>query len=694
MDICPECSLPRTPEIFKKNVGYPIRTGWISFLSILYWISFGISSLSAIVLIVLGKTWVEHVESFIFIIAASFLDAVLFFYCAYGLWHLKNYGRKILLIFAYVQLIAFPIGTIIGILIIRYFRKPEIKALFSEEKFNMLSKEQIMKLALKIERSPKIVTIVLLTLGLYLVSTLLFSLLFFVLLPGGVLKKNAKPYIASVGRDKITVIEYEKQLVTVLQNYRQQFKDNFNKQLVTQLGIPDQILNNMINSTVIRAEADKLNITVSKDELKEKIINYPAFQRDGKFIGIENYKRILAYHRMDINEFEDQLKYEIITNKLRELVTASLEIDEETLKEKFKKEKDNAELEYILLKPNRVNDKIEVNDIEIANYYQENKEDFKSPERRSGHAIVLKFDDYKKEISIDDRELFDYFNANRSQYMGQEKMQKEFSEVKPIIRDTIEKQKLNTLVNNKLTKIYEEIKNVPDIKTMAKKLGVKIVETGLLTRGEAVKNIDESGYISRQLFQLKETEISSPLMLPEGMAIVQLVKTEKPMVEPLEKVKEKVKNEVIQAKKIKRLIEEAQAITAELNNMKEEKDIEKFLKAKDLSADTTTYKRGNKLSYMPEKKGLDDFIFSLEERQYSTPIDLKTAVAILKVKSKKVTGPMDFEIERKEFYNQKLDEMKNNYFASYVYNKREAYNVRINQELYQEIKDHILARIL
>jgi len=606
-------------------------------------------------------------------------------------------------------------------------------------------------------------------------------------------KARGKNDLIFIGDSIVQVEEYQKQLVMMLQIYRQQFKDNFDKKLVTQLRIPEQILQNVINSAIIRTEAEKLNIIASNQELKEKILTHPWFQQDGKFVGVQNYEYFLnRFFGIETTAFEEMLKDQIIADKFQQLITSALVIDDDTLKEKFKKEKDNAELEYILLKPNRIKDKIEVDNIEISNYYQENKEDFKSPERRGGNAIILKFDDYKKEISIDDKELFDHFKTNKAQYMEPEKIkvsrillkydeqnreevykkaeelqkeltkenfaqkakafsqddkakeggdygyygwknfskqeitninslneneisypvdtkegfailfcpekqeqrQKEFDKVKPIIRDSIEKQRLNTLVNNKLTDIYEKIQNVPNIKTLAEKLGVKVVETGLLTSGEALKNIDESGYISRQLFQLKETEVSSPMILPKGMAIVQLLKTEKPMVEPLEKVTDKVKNAVIQAKKMKRLIKEAQAITAELNNMKEEKEIETFLKSKDLSADTTTYKRGDKLSYMPVKKGLDDFIFSLEEKQYSAPIDLKTAVAIVKVKSKKVIGSMDFEMEKKEFYGQKLDEMKNSYFNSYVSNKREAYNVRINQELYQKVKDHVLGRLL
>lgn len=595
-----------------------------------------------------------------------------------------------------------------------------------------------------------------------------------------------------IGDTVINVEKYQKQMTWMLQLYKLQFKDNFNKQLVTQLGMPERILQNMVNSTVIQVEADKFDITTFEEELKEKILTHPLFQRDGKFVGLKNYEYFLnSYFGIETKDFEEQLENEIIADKFHQLVTAALVIDEDTLKKKFKKEKDNAELEYILLKENRIKDKIYIIDNEINNYYQEHKEDFKSPERRAGNVVALKFKDYKKEITIDNKELFDYFKVNKSQYTEQEKTKvsriflkyieknreeilkkaeilqyeltkenfaqkakefsqddkakdggdygywgwknftkselsiinnsseneisspvdakegfsilfvtekkekstKVFNEVKPIIRDTIEKQKLNTLVKEKLTGIYKKIQNAPDIKTKAENLGFKVIETGFLTSGEALKDIDQSGYISRKLFQLKEKEVSSPVVLPNGMAIVQLIKTEKPSVEPLEKVKEKVNEQVIHAKKMERLMNQANIIKTELNEINDEKEIEKYLKDKDLSADTVSYKRGNKLSHLPEKKGLDEFIFSIEEGQYSKPIKLKTEMAIIKVKSKKVTGPADFELEKSEFYKKKLDEMKMSYFTSYISKKMDTYDVRINQELYQKVKDKIMSRI-
>lgn len=48
-----------------------------------------------------------------------------------GLLRLRPYGRIILLVFAWLELVLFPIGTVISIFLFRYLRKPKIKALFA-----------------------------------------------------------------------------------------------------------------------------------------------------------------------------------------------------------------------------------------------------------------------------------------------------------------------------------------------------------------------------------------------------------------------------------------------------------------------------------------------------------------------------------------------------------------------------------
>ncbi|RLF39790.1 MAG: hypothetical protein DRN21_03130 [Thermoplasmata archaeon] len=49
---------------------------------------------------------------------------------AYGLWTMKSWARMIAIIIAVLMLFNFPIGTILGIIILWYLFKPEIKEAF------------------------------------------------------------------------------------------------------------------------------------------------------------------------------------------------------------------------------------------------------------------------------------------------------------------------------------------------------------------------------------------------------------------------------------------------------------------------------------------------------------------------------------------------------------------------------------
>lgn len=63
--------------------------------------------------------------------------------CGVGLWKLKSYGRTLQLAFAWIGLIAIPIGTVIAILILVYLFKPGIKVLFSGKQANELTAAEL-----------------------------------------------------------------------------------------------------------------------------------------------------------------------------------------------------------------------------------------------------------------------------------------------------------------------------------------------------------------------------------------------------------------------------------------------------------------------------------------------------------------------------------------------------------------------
>jgi peptidyl-prolyl cis-trans isomerase D len=216
--------------------------------------------------------------------------------------------------------------------------------------------------------------------------------------------------------------DFTKNLYQRLQNTKRQLGDNFNPQIIDQLKIPEQILQTTIHKAIMIQEARKLNIKASDTELSNKIINFPGFQRDGKFIGIKEYERFMNYQRINITDFENDLKDDIIIEKFKELVSSGVVIDKNTLWEMYRNEKDSAEIEYLVMAPDRIKQEIETDRTQLKTFYDKNKTLFKSQEKRSGLVIFSKYDDFKNQIRISIQELRDYFKQNKNMFVIPEKI--------------------------------------------------------------------------------------------------------------------------------------------------------------------------------------------------------------------------------------------------------------------------------
>ena len=70
-----------------------------------------------------------------------------------------------------------------------------------------------------------------------------------------------------------------------------------NEQLLKQLGIDQQILQQMVDERAALAEADRLGIKVSDEEVRQRIFAMPAFQENGAFIGEPRYQQLLRMQR-------------------------------------------------------------------------------------------------------------------------------------------------------------------------------------------------------------------------------------------------------------------------------------------------------------------------------------------------------------------------------------------------------------
>src|SRR5207244_1572283 len=117
--------------------------------------------------------------------------------------------------------------------------------------------------------------------------------------------------IAKVQGQEITAGEYRRNYQAQLQAYRTAYGGNMSEQLLKQLGIDQQIIQQMVDERAALAEADRLGIGANDEEVRQRIFAMPAFQENGGFIAEQRYEQLLRMQRppMTPAEFEDPVRH-------------------------------------------------------------------------------------------------------------------------------------------------------------------------------------------------------------------------------------------------------------------------------------------------------------------------------------------------------------------------------------------------
>ena len=228
--------------------------------------------------------------------------------------------------------------------------------------------------------------------------------------------------LVSLGGERITSDEYFQTIRARLESIEKQFGD-LNANLIQQLGIPQQTLEQLISQKLLMRIAADMGLKASKDEVKEKIKAYPAFQQNGQFVGFEEYKRVLDYNRIPLAEFERNLRQDVVMAKVVDALTAGIFVTDDEVWQAYRKQNDTVKVEYLVAETAKAEVAGEPAEAELRAHFDKNAASYKVPEKRTADYVVLKTEDLKKEVAVKDPEIEKYYKENPAQFQEPEKVQ-------------------------------------------------------------------------------------------------------------------------------------------------------------------------------------------------------------------------------------------------------------------------------
>ena len=490
--------------------------------------------------------------------------------------------------------------------------------------------------------------------------------------------------LATVGKEKIAVSLYYQTLRQRIEAMRREFRE-LDSRFIQQLNIPQQILNQLIQQSLLMQLAKDMGIDATDDEIRSKIMSYPVFQKDGQFVGFAQYQKILDWNRIPLSEFEKSLRQEIIMDKVVDVITAGVMVTDKELWENYQYTNDTARIEYVTQALDAVVLDKEPDLEKLMDYFEKNKETYQIPEKREADYFFIKTEDLKARVELTDAEIEDYYKDNTARFREPEKTQVSR------IYIPFEGQGRDLAVNQAedLTNQMRSGKDFGDLaKTYSK--DEKAEESGDWGLYEW-QNLSQRE--KDEINRLPEGEISDVLEIEDGAVILKVTKKEPESTQPLEAVRERIIN-ILKDEKARLMAEEEIARLEKA--AKKENSLDVAAQTLGLSVrNTGLLKENDPLEEIDPSGSISMALFNLEEKEISSPIYTYQGVGLAQLMKIELPRPAEFDevkqevtedvmvLEKKELARQKIQNLKQNLGKKSMEDLAEDYSLE-----YKTVEEH------
>lgn len=341
--------------------------------------------------------------------------------------------------------------------------------------------------------------------------------------------------VAKVGDQSVTVNDIRQQLNQIERN----------NQVPRQLEsfYAQQILQNLVLQRELEYEAKRLGITVSDQERADRIRLYlPMAFSGGSFIGMDQYTALVQQRfQLTVAAFEELIRQGLLEEKFRKLVTDGISVGPAELQDEYRYKNEKIKLDYVLIKPEDLEEKITPTDAEIKAEYEKNKLRYQVPERRSVRYALLDTNLLRQTIQIPEDVLKKQYQDNIQQYevpnqvhvqhilfktVGQ--TDAEVAETKKKAEDVL-KQARKGVKFDELAKKYSEDPTSKD----------KGGELGWIRQGQTVPEFE------KEAFSLAPGQISDLVRTQYGFHIIKVLEKQTAHTKPFDEVKDSLRTQAV-----------------------------------------------------------------------------------------------------------------------------------------------------
>jgi peptidyl-prolyl cis-trans isomerase D len=340
--------------------------------------------------------------------------------------------------------------------------------------------------------------------------------------------------VARIEGESITVAEfrlaYQRQIQALRAGYA-----NMSEQMLKQLGIDEQVLQQMVEERAEMVEARRRGFTVNNDEVARFISSLAAFQENGRFIGESRYREILGLQRPPIapGEFEEGVRRTLLREKLRSTVTGEIAVTDDDVRQQFHRQHDTVKLEVVLIPSDQARSHVQASDADVAAYFDVHRADYRIGERRKVRYVLVDTGAMRSRVTVSPLDVERFYNGNIETYFTPEIVRASHILLKTEGKD-------DATVKARAGALLKRAKGGADFAELARKNSEDEAsarnggDLDYFARGRMVPEFDEVA------FSLEPGRTSDVVKTQYGYHIIKVVARKPSVTRPIEEVRQQI----------------------------------------------------------------------------------------------------------------------------------------------------------
>ncbi|MDE3160123.1 MAG: peptidylprolyl isomerase [Acidobacteriota bacterium] len=339
--------------------------------------------------------------------------------------------------------------------------------------------------------------------------------------------------VAQVGKEAISMLDVQKLVQNSLRA----------RQLPPEIlpNLIPEMVQDLITQRALAYEAQRLGIEVTDADVSETIRQtIPALFPQGNFAGKDAYAAMLAQQNLTIPEFEDDLRRQILINRLRNIATHGVIVSPAEIEQAYRKKNERARIQWVKLTSDKYKSEIQPSAADLQNYFNINKAAYQTREKKNLVILIADQGKLEQALTFSDADLRRYYEQNKDSFRTPESVDVRHILLKTTEKPASEEPKIKAQADD----VLKQLKAGANFAELAKKYSE---DPGSSQTGGEYKGVIRGQMVpefEKAAFSMKPGEISDPVKTSIGYHIIQVEKHQDARLKPFEEVKNQIADQL------------------------------------------------------------------------------------------------------------------------------------------------------